>query len=91
MIIDVKRPTFAILLENPNEIYYDFINDPDLNKYKIITVLKFNTLLPDPSSDEILYRYSPKRGYYLNINKSGPTNTKKYYEPDIPAKKNVNN
>jgi len=59
MIILVKQPTFLINLNNPTEISYE----PKEGKWKTIVSQTYQFGIPEPKENEILYKFSDKRGY----------------------------
>lgn len=59
MIILVKQPTFLINLDNPIEVSYE----PKEGNWKTIISQTYQFDIPEPKENEILYKFSDKRGY----------------------------
>jgi len=74
MIIEVKSPCFYYKIEDPTIIYTppikgEFIIEMTNNPWKAVIVQTYYNGLPSPKENEILYRYTNKRGYLLKLNK----------------------
>ncbi len=64
-IIEITQPVFLINLDNPREFSYN--PDESSENWKTILVHTYNGELPQPTENEILYKYNDKRGWLHKI------------------------
>ena len=66
-IIWVKSPTFQLNLDDPSRVYY---NGECSGNCKPFIVATYRDGVPDPKTDQIVYKYQHKRGVILDLTKS---------------------
>ena len=66
-IIWVKSPTFQLNLDDPSRVYY---NGECSGNCKSFIVQPYPDGVPDPNTDQIVYKYHHNRGVVLDLKKS---------------------
>lgn len=66
-IIWVKSPTFQLNLDDPSWVYY---NGECSGNCKSFIVQTYPDGVPDPNSEQIVYKYHHNRGVVLDLKKS---------------------
>jgi hypothetical protein len=64
-IIWVKSPTFQLNLDDPSRVYY---NGECSGNCKSFIVQTYRDGVPNPNSDQIVYKYHHNRGIVLDVN-----------------------
>jgi len=66
-IIWVKSPTFQLNLDDPSRVYYNGECSGNCKPFRVGT---YRDGVPNPNTDQIVYKYQHNRGVVLDLKKS---------------------